>query len=172
MDRAAQELLFRDSVDHHMGIFLKTVHGFALGHADREDLLQEILLSVWEALPAYNGSCLLPTFLYRVSHNRALNWHRSRSRYRRKLDLFEQQPQLALGSTPAAATPAPEIDWLYMVLQKLPPLDRTLIMLHLDQLPHRDIADVTGLSETNVGVRLHRIKKWLSAQADTFDHER
>jgi RNA polymerase sigma-70 factor (ECF subfamily) len=146
-----------------MGIFLKTAHGFANGAADRADLTQEILLSAWLALPAYNGACKLSTFLYRVAHNRALNWQRSRSRYHRKLEDFSEYPHLALGSDDGSARQH-QLDWLYGLIRQLPPSDRTLIMLQLDQLSHREIADVTGLSESNVGVRLHRIKQWLSTQ--------
>ena len=64
-----------------------------------------------------------------------------------------------------------QLDWLYALIRRLPVADRTLIMLQLDQLSHREIADITGLSESNVGVRLHRIKQWLSAQKTEFVHE-
>ena len=98
-----------------------------------------------------------------VAHNRALNWVRTRTRYDRKLEHFSQHPHLTLG-THEPDPQAQKLEWLYGVIRGLPPLDRTLVMLQLDGLAHREIAEVTGLSETNVGVRLHRIKQTLSNQ--------
>jgi RNA polymerase sigma-70 factor (ECF subfamily) len=164
------EALFKQAVDEHMGILLKTAHGFARDAADRSDLIQEMLLSVWQALPTYNGACKLSTFLYRVAHNRALNWQRSRSRYHRKLEQASAHPDLVLSRDDSPAHQL-KLDWLYALIRRLAPTDRTLIMLQLDQLSHREIADVTGLSEGNVGVRLHRIRQWLSDQKDENIHE-
>ncbi len=164
MNPATQQSLFAALTRDHMGIVLRTAYAFATG-ADRDDLAQEILLAAWQALPAFDERrCKLSTFLYRVANNRALNWHRSRSRYHRKLEQFAQYPHIALAADPENGAPQRQLDWLYAVLRRLPPADRTLIMLQLDQLSLREIADVTGLSESNVGVRLHRIKQWLSNQ--------
>ncbi len=170
METATRETLFQQAVEEHMGIFLKTAHGFATGAADRDDLVQEMLLSAWQALPGYNGACKLSTFLYRIAHNRALNWQRSRSRYHRKLERFSNHPHLALESADAESREQ-QFNWLYAVIRRLPPLDRTLIMLQLDQLTHREIAEVSGLSESNVAVRIHRIKQWLSTQRPGNNNE-
>ena len=158
METLHREALFQQAVADHLGILLKTAHGFAASAADREDLVQEILITVWQALPGYNGQCKLSTFLYRVAHNRSLNWQRTRTRYNRKLEDASQHPHLVLG-TNDSNTHDPKLEWLYGVIRELPPLDRTLIMLLLDGLAHREIAEITGLSENNVGVRLHRIKQ-------------
>jgi RNA polymerase sigma factor (sigma-70 family) len=163
MENPARDTLFQQAVDDHMGILLKTAHGFAGNAADRDDLVQEFLLALWLALPGYGGQCRLSTFVYRVVHNRALNWQRTRSRYHRKLELFSHHPQLALDSGEADAQQQ-KLAWLYALIRTLPPLDRTLLMLQLDGLAHREIAEVTGLTDTNVGVRLHRIKQWLTGQ--------
>lgn len=170
METTTREVLFKQAVDDHVGILLKTAHGFADGAADQDDLLQEILLAIWQALPGYNGHCRLSTFLYRVAHNRALNWLRSRTRYHRKLEYFSQLPHLVLESRDNEEQQQ-KLEWLYALIRQLPPSDRTLLMLQLDGLSHREIADVTGLSDTNVGVRLHRIKQWLSRQKPNAIHE-
>ena len=62
--------------------------------------------------------------------------------------------------------PDQRIEWLYGLLRQLPPVDRTVLMLHLDRLSHREIGEVIGLTENHVGVRLHRVKKWLSEQRE------
>jgi RNA polymerase sigma-70 factor (ECF subfamily) len=167
MAHSTHEALFAEAMNQHMGIFMKTAYAFAEPE-DRDDLVQEILLAVWQALPVFDERrCKLSTFLYRVANNRALNWNRSKRRYRRKLEVFQQSPQLSLpaGDTDSAA----RVDWLYTLMQQLPPLDRTLLMLHLDRLSHGEIGEVTGLTENNVGVRLHRIKRWLAEQKGERD---
>lgn len=166
MDPAAHETLFATAMTEHMGIFMKTAYAFAQP-ADRDDLVQEMLLAAWQALPAFDAQrCKLSTFLYRVANNRALNWHRSQRRYGHRLAALQTCPQLVLPSTEADPSDA-RLEWLYALIRELPPLDRTILMLHLDRLSHREIGEVAGLSENHVGVRLHRIKRWLADQKET-----
>jgi RNA polymerase sigma-70 factor, ECF subfamily len=166
MEPATREALFAEAMQQHMGIFLKTAYAFAAGPADRDDLVQEMLLAAWQALPSFDGSSKLSTFLYRVANNRASNWNRSQRRYGHKLAALEHCPQLTLETDDPGAGNA-RLDWLYALIRELPPADRTVLMLHLDRLSHREIGEVTGLTENNVGVRLHRIKRWLSEQKET-----
>ena len=145
-----------------MGILLKTAYAFA-APADRDDLVQEMLLAAWQALPAFDARrCKLSTFLYRVANNRALNWSRSQRRYGRRLDALQQCPQIALAGDADDGDAAARLDWLYALIRELAPLDRSVLLLHLDQLSHFEIGEVTGLSENYVGVRLYRIKRWLA----------
>ena len=165
MERATREALFAEAMKQHLGIFLKTAYAFA-APAERDDLVQEMLLAAWQALPSFNGSSKLSTFLYRVANNRASNWNRSQRRYGHKLAALEQCPQLTLDPDDAGTDNA-RLDWLYALIRELPLADRTMLMLHLDRLSHREIGEITGLTENNVGVRLHRIKHWLSEQKET-----
>ena len=166
MERATREALFAEAMKQHLGIFLKTAYAFA-APAERDDLVQEMLLAAWQALPSFNGSSKLSTFLYRVANNRASNWNRSQRRYGHKLAALEQCPQLTLDPDDAGTDNA-RLDWLYALIRELPLADRTVLMLHLDRLSHREIGEITGLTENNVGVRLHRIKHWLSEQKETL----
>ena len=169
MESPEHEALFAEATQQHMGIVLKTAHAFAMP-ADRDDLVQEILLAVWQALPAFDaGRCKFSTFLYRVAHNRAQNWNRTRRRYGRRLEALAQCPHLSFSDSATEGASTARIEWLYALIRQLPPLDRTVLLLHLEQLSHREIGEVTGLSENHIGVRLHRIKRWLGEQKET-DH--
>ncbi|MEO7414587.1 MAG: sigma-70 family RNA polymerase sigma factor [Opitutaceae bacterium] len=165
MEPAKREALFAEAMKQHLGIFLKTAYAFTLP-ADRDDLVQEMLLAAWQALPSFDGTSKLSTFLYRVANNRALNWNRAQRRYGHKLAALEQCPQLTLEADDATTDNA-RLDWLYALIRELPPADRTVLLLQLDRLSHREIGEVTGLTENNVGVRLHRIKRWLSEKKET-----
>lgn len=162
MDRSARETLFGEVTTQHMSILFKTAGAFGTP-ADRDDLVQEMLLTIWQALPSFDGRCKLSTFVYRVAHNRALDWIRSARRYGRKLTAFENEPLMASERVTEAAQ-TEQREWLYAIIRELPPLDRTVLLLHLDGLSHQEVGEITGLSANHIGVRMHRIKRWLSEQ--------
>jgi RNA polymerase sigma-70 factor (ECF subfamily) len=165
-----QEQLFDEVYRDHFGLMIKTTHAFTLDRQDREDLFQEILLGVWQALAQFKEQAKLSTYVYRVAHSCALNWKRSRKRYQHKVAAFAQElPDLTGGAT---STPDRErLRWLYAQIHKLPPVDRTLLLLYLDEVPYTEIAAVTGLSEANIGVRLHRLKQQLTTLKEDVKHE-
>lgn len=164
---APADELFLEVYREHAGLVIKTAYAFTTNAADRDDLYQEILLSVWQALPQFKGNAKLSTYVYRVAHSCALNWKRSRQRYQSKVDRFALEvPDLT--DTPAERE---RIAWLYARIQQLAPVDRTLILLYLDKLNYADMAEITGMSESNIGVRLHRIKEQLTARSEGMNHD-
>lgn len=155
------DALFHEVYRDHAGLFMRVARGFTDNAADRDDLRQEILVALWQALPHFRAQAKLSTYVYRVAHSTALNWKRSRQRYARKIEGYAFE-------LPDAVAPreAERLEWLYARIRELPPADRTLLLLHLDRVSYADIAEITGLSESNIGVRLHRLKQQLSAQTD------
>lgn len=163
-----QEELFAEIHRDHSGLVARVTHAFASDQADRDDLFQEILISIWGALPQFGGGAKLSTYVYRVALSRALNWKRSRRRYAQKLEHYgEALPVL----TPASPRDQDRLRWLYARIHELPPVDRSLILLSLDRLSYGEIAEITGLSESNIGVRLHRIKQHLVAKSEEIENE-
>lgn len=154
--------------EHGAAIARKTARAFTANAADGDDLAQEILVALWQALPQFRGGAKVTTYAYRVAHSCALNWKRSRQRYARKLDHFALEPA-------AESVAAPRTDerlaWLYARIHELSPVDRSLLLLFLDRLSYAEIADVTGLTEANVGVRLHRLKHHLGSLAEPARNE-
>ncbi|HEY8899612.1 MAG TPA: sigma-70 family RNA polymerase sigma factor [Chthoniobacterales bacterium] len=144
----------------HAAILHRVVNAFS-EPSDRYDLLQELTLAVWNAIPAFRGHASASTFIYRVSHNAAMMWRRSQRTYQRKIATFEAF---------ASNEPAPEqreqdrerLECIYAAIRLLPPADRSLILLSLDGVSYRHMADIHGLSESNVGVRLKRIRERLA----------
>ena len=148
------------------------LHHVALGFAeedDRQDLMQELLLAVWKAIPAFRHDAQPSTFIYRVTHNAAMTWQRTRRNYRRKVAQFS-----ALGPVAEAGGAAPDaerLEALYAAIRELPPLDRSLILLSLDGLSYRGMAALHGLSEGNVGARLTRLRQKLAITLKETCHE-
>lgn len=156
----------------HGRILHHVAHGFAEG-ADREDLLQELLLALWQAIPRFAGESTPATFIYRVAHNTALTWKRTQKNYQRKLDTFE----VTLDQYSPAATPgvglreAEALELVYAHIRELLPVDRSLLLLHLDGIAYAEIAALHGLSVSNVGVRLNRLKQKLTSALHSVSHE-
>ena len=161
--------LFAEIYREHVGLIAKTTYAFAAEPSERDELFQDILVALWQALPQFNAQAKLSTYVYRVALSCALNWKRSRCRYRQKLDRYGR----LLPDLPETAPPRDRerLRWLYARIHELPPIDRSLILLSLDQLSYGEIAEITGLSASNVGVRLHRIKQHLTAQSELIRHE-
>jgi RNA polymerase sigma factor (sigma-70 family) len=155
-----QQEQFERWVREHGPVLHHVANGFAEGD-DRKDLMQELLLAVWKAVPAFRNAARPSTFIYRVSHNAALTWKRTRQNYRRKLDEFKAlaptDPDGLKGNSSAAL-----LERVYAEIRKLPPLDRSLVLLSLDGVSYTDMAQIHGLSESNVGVRLNRARHQLA----------
>ncbi len=155
----------------HPGILHRVANAFAEG-ADRSDLLQELMLAVWKAAPAFAGASQPSTFIYRVAHNAALTWKRGVSTYRRHVDRFEVMAEPAGGDNDGRRRRDREmLDLVYAEIRRLPPVDRSLLLLHLDAVGYAEIAQILGLSESNVGTRLTRLKQRLVSTLQEKSHE-
>jgi RNA polymerase sigma factor (sigma-70 family) len=129
----------------------------------REELVQEIALAIWQALPHFRGECSERTFIYRIAHNRGLTHACRRQPAHEPLDELSQPLE------PVDPRPHPEElvakshqrDRLRSAIQRLPLAHRQVIMLTLEELSQAEIAEVLGITENNVGVRLNRAKKAL-----------
>ena len=160
MDINEQQRRFTDWTRDHSAILHHVVNGFAAGD-NRNDLLQEVLLAVWKSIPAFRGEAKPTSYLYRVCHNAALTWTRREKNYHRRVDQFN-----AFASNDSAPHPDPlaeeRLAKLYSSIRQLKPLDRSLILMSLDGVSYREMAEVLGLSESNVGVKINRIKNQLA----------
>ncbi len=169
MKPEAHESLFEAWMQQHIAILHRVVNGFADG-ADRNDLMQEVLLAVWKAMPSYRGDAQSATFIYRVSHNAAMTWRRGEMRYHQRRDTAETvlaSPPSVEGSKQRLS----KLQTLYRAIRKLPPLQRSLILLSLDGVSYREMATIHGLSESNVGARLTRARQRLAGILKEMHHE-
>lgn len=132
----------------------------------QQDLLQEIHLALWRSLPSFGGRCSLRTWVYRVAHNVAATHVLRR---RRRVD----QHLVGLGEVeipadgPEVGNSLDEVRMLariHAIVQRLKPTDREVIVLYLEGLSVDEIAEIAGLTHTNTGTKIHRIKRLLSEQ--------
>jgi len=164
---AEKEVLFQSWIEQHRGIIVKVIRSFADAPADADDLRQEILLQLWLSLATYAAQAKPSTWVYRVCLNTSLTWRRGTRRRERHFDSVPEGDVQALAGP--ASSPAKHADdremleQLYAAIRALPDSDRALILLSLDGLAYREIAEITGLTENHVGVALTRARKRLAA---------
>jgi RNA polymerase sigma-70 factor (ECF subfamily) len=158
------ETRFRQWLAEHTGLLIKVVRSFAEGPADADDLFQEVLLQVWMSLPNYREESKPTTWLYRVALNTALMWKRRETKHRAGRQTLSSK-SLAIEDhaiVPGVGGLDENVQRLYDAVRALPAANRALVLLYLDGMSYSEIAEVIGISETNVGVRLNRIKKQLA----------
>ncbi|CAN5511866.1 RNA polymerase sigma factor [soil metagenome] len=158
--QADSENVFVQWLQEYGGILVKVARAFALNQEDQRDLRQQMQLQIWRSLESFSGQAKVSTWIYRVCLNTALSWQRSEKRRRlffakvTAADLFPNENRMPED---------PRLVALYAAIQRLMPIDRALVLLQLEERSYREIAEITGLTESNVGVRLQRSRKKLAA---------
>ena len=158
MSPSLSHAAFVDLVDRHRGILFKVAGAYCRNPSDREDLMQEIVLQLWRASGRFDGRSSFATWMYRVAVNVAMAFSRSDARRRRGLVPAEESV-LAAVAAPREAPPDERLDLLRESIDRLDPLDRALMLLYLDDYPHAEIAGILGITESNVGTKIGRIKE-------------
>jgi RNA polymerase sigma factor (sigma-70 family) len=151
-------------LEEHRGIFVKVARSYARGETEIAELQQEMLYQLWLSLRGFAGQAKPSTWVYRVCLNTALTWRRGTVRRERRIETEANlEAMAAVGRSPAES--AEQREWLaklYEALRALPEIQRALVLLSLDGLAYREIAEVTGMTENHVGVALTRARKHLA----------
>lgn len=156
-----RERLFDRALADHGRALRRIAAAYEADPALQEDLLQDIALALWQALPRFRGDAALPTYVFRIAQNRAVS-HMARRRARSAVDhpageSAEQRP--SQDPSPEESSVGTEmrrrLEW---AVRQLRPSLRQALVLRLDGLGHREIAEILGLSENNVAVRLTRAR--------------
>ena len=127
---------------------------------DQKDLQQEIALAVWRSLPGFRGDCSEKTFLLRIAHNRCLTFLQSQ-KSSVSLEADRMDPQDRQPDAEDRALREEEKDGLLQAVRALPLIYREIVLLALEGLDYREISEVVGISESNVGARLSRARQQL-----------
>lgn len=150
---------FIEVLKRHKNLIYKICHAYCLNAADHKDLEQEIVLQLWQSMSRFNGSVQLTTWMYRIALNTAISFYRKERRYRRisgeaVLLVYDEvyDPQID-----------EQINKLHSFITQLNNLDRALMLLYLDNVLYREIAQVLGISESNVATKISRIKNRLKS---------
>ena len=147
---------FLQTVNAHARIIHKVCRLYGKDDEERKDLYQEIVLQLWRAFPSYRQDARASTWMYRVALNTAISLFRRQSRQGARVDFDNELLNVAQTSL------SQEIDermtYFYEAVNQLSPIEKAIVFLYLDDNSYDEIARITGISNSNVGVKLNRIK--------------
>ncbi|MFT7463831.1 MAG: RNA polymerase sigma factor (sigma-70 family) [Pseudohongiellaceae bacterium] len=144
-----------DLIRRHAGLIHKVAFAYCRDGTDREDVIQEVALQLWRSRQRYDERFRESTWVYRIAINVAISFYRRERRHReRRLPMDD----CAITITAPSSEPSEDVQRLLLCVHNLGPLDKALVLLYLDDYDHESIADVLGISVSNVGTKLSRIK--------------
>lgn len=153
---------FISLLESNLGIILKISKAYTNTAQDREDLVNDIALELWKAFPNFKGLSKVSTWIYRVALNTAMNYSK---RNRRKKDFLQDAIEYHPDEPSGEPDSSPQVELLYDCIAELDAFSKAIILLYLDGYRHEEIAEITGISRTNVGTRISRIKDQLKKMA-------
>jgi RNA polymerase sigma-70 factor (ECF subfamily) len=157
-----QDSLYEQAADTYGASLDRLARAYEFDPEARRDLLQEIHLNLWRSFAYFDLRCSLRTWMYRVAHNVATGHVIRQRRIRDRLvsiENIESMPGNDQGELAASQTEA--LERLSMLIQRLKPLDRQIIVCYLEGMDASSISEITGLSPANIGMKIHRIKNIL-----------
>lgn len=159
MDKEAKHI-FLQTLEKEKDRIFRICNTYADDAEDARDLFQEVVYNFWKTLPNFQGKSSISTWLYRIAINVCLK-QKARKRIETirhvEVENFEERVQAN-----------PHLEALYLAIKKLDKVDRALIMLYLEELPYKEISQITGLTENHIAVKMKRIREKLSRHIKAF----
>ncbi|MEM9897527.1 MAG: RNA polymerase sigma factor [Bacteroidota bacterium] len=166
MEAIQQHQIFEEWIKDHKALLFKVIRSYALEEEDRNDLFQEICLQLFRSIPNFRKKSSTSTWIYRICLNTAIKWSlKEKSQQQRQAEVKEISHLLTIKEEPDE-----RLSWLYDTIRSFHEIDKSMILLFLDGYSYREISNLTGISESNVGVKIHRIKKQLAALAKEYEY--
>ena len=157
---------FIQQVTASQGIVHKVCHVYADDEEHRKDLLQEILIQLWKSYPSFKGQARFSTWMYRVSLKVALQHVRKKHRKPKETGLSQELFNLA---DPGQDEQFEEdLRLLYKAIAQLNDIEKAIVMLYLEDKGNDEIAEIIGISQNHVRVRMNRAKTKLKKILNTL----
>lgn len=149
-------------IKKHEGIIYKISRIYAKDADDRNDLYQDIVFQIWKYYGSFKGASKISTWIYRVALNTSITRWRKEKRHGEKVNIDHLFLKQAEDYSPEFEE---RLHWMYQQIKTLNAIEKGLIVLLLEGKKYNEIAEITGLSSTNVGTKISRIKQKLKAKA-------
>lgn len=150
-------MTFLEQVNANLGIAHKVCNIYFRDSADRDDVMQEMMYELWRSFDRFDGRSKFSTWMYSVCLNTALTYKR-KSKNQHTESLSKAHTQIP---APQQVNKEESIEMLLKAISTLSPVNKAIITLYLDDLSYEEIAEITGLTKSNVSIRIMRAKKEL-----------
>lgn len=152
---------FLSVIDNHKGILYKVANNYCKNSEDKKDIIQEIIYQLWKAFDKYNPQFQYSTWIYRISLNTAISFYRKeKSISQNKINLTDSL--FIVSDILFDQEIEDNLNLLQQFIHELKEIDKAIMLLYLEQKTHKEIAEIIGISESNVGTKVNRIKLLLS----------
>jgi RNA polymerase sigma-70 factor (ECF subfamily) len=152
---------FLSVIESHKGILYKVANNYCKNREDRKDLIQEIIYQLWKGFDNYNPQFQYSTWIYRISLNVAISFYRKqRTITQNKVDI--DGSLLVVSDILFNPEMEDNLNLLQQFIYDLKEMDKAIMLLYLEQKSHKEIAEIIGISESNVGTKVSRIKMLLT----------
>jgi len=168
-----KEIQFKSVIEENKDRIYRICSCYVRDNDERNDVYQEVLIHIWQSLSKFEGKSQMSTWIYRVTVNTCLGFIRSERRRNKILAGIEEDdlvniPEQATSEDADAAEQ--EVQELYRWISQLGQFEKTLVSLYLEDVNTKEMAEILGISEVNVRVKLHRIKKSLKDKLEENEH--
>lgn len=160
MTNKDRQRIFSKWLELHKSLIFKIVRAYANSSDDQDDLFQEIIIQVWHSVPSFRQESSESTWLYRIALNTAIKWVRQEQKHNNN-EALDHLTEVLHEASPMDE----QLSWLYEAIHRLDKVDRSITLLLLDGFTYKEMAAVLGIIESNVGVKINRIKKQLIEQS-------
>lgn len=150
------EKRFREIIEQHKGILFKVARTYCKSEEDRQDLMQEISIQIWRSLDRYDDKYKLSTWLYRIALNVSISFYRKNAR--RQENTFSWDVQLQQIPEIENREKQEQLNLLEQFIKELNDIDKALMLLYLEDKSYAEMAEILGISQSNVGTKISRIK--------------
>jgi RNA polymerase sigma factor (sigma-70 family) len=157
MTKAVDTDGFLRVIEAHKGIIYKVSRAYCRQDEDRQDLIQEIIIQIWNSYSKYNNQYQISTWIYRIALNVSISLYR-RNSVRQKM-IVPLTNTINYIDDSHANEKEGDILLLYQFIHELNNLDKAMMLLYLEQKNYREIAEILDISETNVATKIGRVKR-------------
>lgn len=164
MEHSPDKAAFLALIQANKRLIYKICNSYCRNPFDREDLAQEIIYQLWKSGDSFSGGVAFTTWMYRIALNTAITYYRKDQRAGRQVELTEQVITMQGPVNDADAEVDEQVKRLQEMINEFNELDRALVLLYLEGKAYREIAEIMGITESNVGTKLARIKERLRVQ--------
>lgn len=165
MVKSKQREIFDEWLASYRALLFKVIRSYAVHAEDQDDLFQEICLQLYRSIPNFKGESAVSTWLYRISLNSAIKWS---TKERKHVDGHHEIDKVGQLLKAKDETQDERITWLYQQVHQFNEIDRSLSLLLLEGYSYKEMSEMMGISESNIGVKIHRIKKQLISNSKDY----
>ena len=148
---------FKKLLNENRQVIFKICRAYSNNDQEFEDYYQEVALQIWKSYDRFRNEAKISTWIYRISLNVCLSQIRNK---KNRISAYSLKPDLDL-SNEVQQENREQIEKLYVAIRKLKKVDRAIILLYLEEVKYKEMAEILGISISNIGVKINRIKKEL-----------